>query len=151
MFSYCNNNPIRYRDSCGSAPEEADLDDQTKDELFNQPLGDPTSGNSDGEAMSGTEYGAYNPNYLSFNSNELFVEHYGKHNPSFGNAFETSQDYVDAANYVIQNGDYVPGQNAYVKFYGLNGHANYAFVGVSSDRSFITTFHVKPASQIQFG
>lgn len=77
-------------------------------------------------------------------------EHYEKHNPEFGNAFSTPQEYVDAANYVIENGVYIPRQNAYVKFYGMNGGANFAFVGLSHCHSFITTFHLKHASLILF-
>ena len=75
-------------------------------------------------------------------------EHYSKHNKDFGNAFDTKEEYLDNANYVIQNGEYISSQNAYVEFYGYQGHANYAFVGMTRDMQYITTFHLKYASII---
>lgn len=39
MFAYCLNNPACRVEIGGYASEEADLDEQTKDELFPQPLG----------------------------------------------------------------------------------------------------------------
>ena len=83
-----------------------------------------------------------------FTSESRLMEHYEKHNNSFGNVFQTPTEYLSTANYVIQNGQYISGLNAYVLFYGLNGHANYAFVGMTRDQNFITTFHIKDACQI---
>ena len=147
MFAYCRNNPASRVDVSGYIDEEVDLDGETKDDLFPEPIGGGTSG---GEGTVGTGYGSSTAKGLNFSSNESLMDHYARHNKEFGNAFETPQEYVDTANYVIENGEYVTSQNAYVKFYGMNGRANYAFVGISSDHLYITTFHLKQASQICF-
>ena len=64
MFAYCRNNPVCRVDISGNADEEADLDDETKDELFHQPMGggqtstEPTIGTSSGPgAGTGGGYG----------------------------------------------------------------------------------------------
>ena len=87
---------------------------------------------------------------FTFKSEAALNKHYEKHNPEFGNVFSTPPEYVETANYVIENGQYIAKQNAYVKFYGMNGRANYAFVGMSYDGAYITTFHLKHVNQILF-
>ena len=144
MFAYCRNNPVCRKDILGSTDEELFepngniLTDEEKT-FEGGRIGDS------GPSGSGVKGGK-----LTFKSESALKEHYEKHNPQFGNAFRTPQEYVDTANYVIETGTYVPSQNAYVKFYGMNGGANFAFVGVSHCHSYITTFHLKHASQIQF-
>lgn len=58
-------------------------------------------------------------------------------------------DYLNAANYTIQNGTYVPEANGYVRFYGQGGKANYAFVGINRAGTHITTFHIKSVKQVR--
>ena len=162
MFAYCRNNPVCRIDITGYADEEADLDGETKDDLFPDPMGGggdgqpPTgtaSGSSNGSGYSGYSVGGNNAGSqrYEFKSESDLNAHYEKHNGEFGNAFNSPQEYQDAANYVIENGEYVSSQNAYVKFYGMNGRANYAFVGMDRGHTYITTFHLKHVSQICFG
>ena len=135
MFAYCLNNPVCRKDIGGTTsqvcynPEDVDFTDDNQ--------------NIDGGKMG-------NSGQYTFKSEASLNEHFNQHNSEFGNAFSNPQAYADAANYVIQSGEYVASQNAYVKFYGMNGRANYAFVGMSHDLLFITTFHLKHVSQIQF-
>ena len=110
MFAYCLNNPACRVEIGGYASAEADLDDQTKDELIVQPQGGISTGNANGEPTITVGYGPNTSNNLSFKSNDALMEHYTNHNGDFGNAFKSPQDYVDTANYVIQNGEYIPGQ-----------------------------------------
>ncbi len=84
----------------------------------------------------------------SFKTQELLEDHFQKHNGDFGGEFYTSNDYLSSANYVIQNGTYVPEANAYVKFRGQKGKANFAFVGLDRVTGDITTYHIKCASQL---
>ena len=143
MFAYCRNNPTCRKDSSGTT-EVAGPDD--KPELVDD---DKTiAGGKMGKSGS-RGFVSKNAKY-NFKSKLALNDHYEKHNSEFGNAFSDPQAYVDAANYVIQNGEYVAPQNGYVKFYGMNGRANYAFVGMSFDHTYITTFHLKHVSQIQF-
>ena len=139
MFAYCRNNPVCRRDSSGTT-EVATPDD------------DPDLIDDDKTIAGGKTGGGFGGNRgrFDFKSKTALDEHYTKHNPEFGNAYRSPQEYVDAANYVIQNGEYIPAQNAYVKFYGMDGRANYAFVGMTRDHMFITTFHLKHVSQILF-
>ena len=143
MFAYCRNNPVSRKDISGTTSvdifdNELDLTDD--DKKFG------TGRTSNG----GTNGSGGNSGKFTFKSESALKEHFDKHNPEFGNAFSTPQEYADAANYVIQSGEYVANQNAYVKFYGMDGRANYAFVGMSYDHSYITTFHLKYVSQIRF-
>ena len=48
----------------------------------------------------------------------------------------------EGAKYVINNGTYLPEKNAYIRFLGSKGRANYAFVGMKSGGR-VSTFHVK--------
>ena len=143
MFVYCLNNSVCRREVSGNDSVEIKSEDlnHTDDDK------DIHGGN-----VGTGGFGGYRVNQgnLSFKSEAALNEHYIKHNKEFGNAFSSPQEYVDNANYVIQNGEYVPNQNAYVKFYGIYGRANFAFVGLSHNHSYITTFHLKDVIQIQF-
>ena len=84
----------------------------------------------------------------TFSSPEKLIEHFDKHASEFGDICPTVGDYLDGANYVIENGQYIPEMNGYIRFFGANGQANYAFVGLSSDSSFITTFGIRSVSEL---
>ena len=88
------------------------------------------------------------PEFLNFQSDDLLLEHYGKHNREMGYMFRSPGEYLEGANFVIQNGFYVEAKNAYVMFYGMGGRANYLFVGLTQDGKNITTFFLKAAQQI---
>ena len=169
MFAYCLNSPILRKDVLGNTSVDIfdeDGNPATDDDLrFNGGrMGDGntggkiSNGNSGGKVSNSNAGGktgnssagtnSAGSGKLSFKSEAILKEHYDRHNPEFGNAFSNPQEYLDAANYVIENGEYIPNQNAYVKFYGMGGGANYAFVGLSHDGLFITTFHIKYVSRI---
>ena len=151
MFAYCRNNPVCRIDAAGTVDYDC-IDDQPLDQEDILQTGEGGGGNatvsgSRGYAVSsGSSQGRSSK--LTFSSQSKLSEHYSKHNSEFGNAFGSEQEYVDAANYVIETGQYIEGSNAYVKFYGYQGRANYAFVGVSRDHNYITTFHLKHAVAI---
>ena len=54
----------------------------------------------------------------NFKSEELLEDHYQKHKNEIGNALDkanyTKQDYVNDANYILENGTYVEELNGYV-------------------------------------
>ena len=65
-----------------------------------------------------------------------------------GNMFSSPEEYLEGANYVIQNGFYVESKNAYVLLHNMGRHENYLFVGLTRDGKFITTFMLKAAKKI---
>ncbi|MBI6763102.1 hypothetical protein, partial [Pseudomonas syringae] len=80
------------------------------------------------------------------------VKHFEKHGSELMSAFGKSEynikSYLDDANHVIRNGDFVPEMNGYVKMIGGEGSAKYGFVGVDRATGNITTFHVKTVSEL---
>lgn len=84
----------------------------------------------------------------TFRTPEKLTEHFEKHAKEFDNLCPTVGDYLDGANYVIENGQYVSELNGYIRFFGANGKANYAFVGMTSDGSAITTFGIRSVSDL---
>ena len=87
-----------------------------------------------------------------FKNQDLFDEHYVKHSEQFKKVFNRSNyskaDYLNDANHVIKNGQFVPEMNGYVKFVGGKGSAKYAFVGLDRATGEITTFHLKTVSEL---
>lgn len=161
MFAYCRNNPVCRFDTGGAADMDAfDADGNPATEerdFWGKQSGGSTSGTVSGGGNSGLQgngqaNGSANGSVTGygFASESALNQHYADHNGDFGNAFSSPQEYLDTANYVIQNGEYVSAQNAYVKFYGLHGHANFAFVGMNRAHTCITTFHLKHVSKICF-
>ena len=55
---------------------------------------------------------------------------------------------LNGANYVIENGTYVPKMNGNIRFFGSGGKANYAFVGLTKDGNYITTFGIRSVSKL---
>ena len=138
MFAYCLNDPVSRADAQGYI-SYTEIEDQNNDNNVLNDVAKMGDGSLGQRALSR----AY-----TFVSESKLMKHFTDHNKSFGNIFQTPTEYLATANYVIQNGQYISDMNAYVKFYGLNGHGNYAFVGMTRDQEYITTFHVKPAYQI---
>lgn len=83
-----------------------------------------------------------------FKSSDKLLEHYGKHNSEFGSLFSSPDEYLSGANYVIENGEFVPELNGYIKFFGAGGQANYAFVGLTQDGAYITTFGIRSVAKL---
>ena len=74
----------------------------------------------------------------------MLDEHYGKHGQEIADVLGDSNysidKYLDDANYIINNGTYVPELNGYVSF--MSGK-KYGFVGLDRTTGDITTFHIK--------
>ena len=93
------------------------------------------------------------PKTYKFKSKFELKKHFLKHNEDFNFMFKNTKEYLDAANYVIKNGTYVPEMNGYLRFFGIDGKANYAFVGMTHDGKFITTFglrHIKKLEKVSW-
>ncbi|WP_235988999.1 hypothetical protein [Aquibacillus kalidii] len=58
------------------------------------------------------------------------------------------KNYLEDANHVIRNGQYVPELNGHVKLIGGKGSAKYGFVGLDRNTGNITTFHIKTAKEL---
>ena len=55
---------------------------------------------------------------------------------------EPSPVFSDGAKYVIKNGTYIPERNAFIRFIGMEGKANYALVGMKTGGR-VATYHVE--------
>lgn len=84
-----------------------------------------------------------------FKNQTLLEEHYGKHGQEIADVLKESNysidKYLDDANYIINNGTYVPELNGYVSF--MSGK-KYGFVGLDRTTGDITTFHIKNVSEL---
>ena len=84
-----------------------------------------------------------------FKNQALLDEHYGKHGQEIADVLGDSNysidKYLDDANYIINNGTYVPELNGYVSF--MSGK-KYGFVGLDRTTGDITTFHIKNISEL---
>ena len=85
---------------------------------------------------------------LEFKTKNDLTEHFNKHGNEFGDLYTNAQEYLNGANYVINNGTYVPEMNGYIRFYGANGGANYAFVGLTQNGMYITTFSIRSVGSL---
>ena len=83
-----------------------------------------------------------------FDSDENLQHHFEEHKEDFAGMFKNQDEYLEAANYVLNTGEYIPELNGYVKFIGVNGKANYAFVGLKNNGQNISTFHIKSVNQL---
>jgi hypothetical protein len=109
------------------------------------------------EADAGIGAGAAGkvPNSVANNTSRSFKAgedqvHFEKHGPEIARAlgienYSVSQ-YVDDANWVIQNGDFAPELNAYASIPGGTGSAKGLLVGLDRATGEITTMHLKPVS-----
>lgn len=85
---------------------------------------------------------------VKFKSQSELELHFGKHGKEFGGLYQTADDYLAGADYVIKNGTYIPEMNGYIKFFGAGGKANYAFVGMTQGGGNIRTFGLRSVSQL---
>jgi filamentous hemagglutinin len=83
----------------------------------------------------------------NFATGEKAIEHFAKHGSGLMRALGRDSynlaNYLDDANFVVQNGKWVPELNGYVRLIGGPGSAKAAFVGVDRITGALTTFHVK--------
>ena len=93
-----------------------------------------------GGAISGAKFG-------TFSSKASLTQHFDKHGKEFKGIYDNVKEYAEGAKYVIKNGTYISEKNAYVRFLGSNGKANYAFVGMKSGGR-VSTFHVRSVSEM---
>ncbi len=149
-FAYCINNAINLWDPEGNMGGCFDWISNSKDGSgrgFGCGYGSgfvrrdyTVNGNYDTTLNSNNEFGSYK----TFESNEALESHFSIHGKEFEGLFTTPEEYLDGANYVLQNGTYVPENNGYVRFFGAGGGANYAFVGLKGKGNcFISTFSVR--------
>ena len=99
-------------------------------------------GASVGAAVGGGIAGA---KFGTFSSKASLTKHFDKHGSEFKGIYDNVKEYAKGAKYVIKNGTYIPEKNAYVRFLGSKGKANYAFVGMKSGGR-VSTFHVRSVS-----
>ena len=97
-----------------------------------------------GAVAGGTSAGL---KFGTFSSKTSLAEHFAKHGDEFGDMYSNAQEYADGAKYVIKNGTYIPEKNAYIKFLGNQGKANYAFVGLKSGGR-VSTYHVRSVGKM---
>lgn len=82
--------------------------------------------------------------HLEFESQAKLEKHFAQHGKEFKGLYSNSQEYLQGANYVINNGTFVAEMNGYVRFFGTGRRgAEYAFVGLTHDATHITTFGIR--------
>lgn len=92
-------------------------------------------------------------NFLKFGGDEAAV-HFGKHADQImkvtRNAAYNLKNYVDDANWIVQNGTYSSKLNGYYHYMGnaAKGESLFGFVGVKGGGTTISTFHIKTATQL---
>lgn len=92
-------------------------------------------------------------NGLKF-SGDKAVEHFEKHADQImkvtGRSAYNLKNYVDDANWIIQNGTYSSKLNGYYYYMGnaAKGESLFSFVGLKNGGSAISTFHIKTATQL---
>ena len=80
-----------------------------------------------------------------------FVKHKDKLMGAFGKNSYNLKDYMLDANHVINKGQYAKEMNGYIKIIGVagdNSKASAAFVGLTKNGKYITTFHIKTIKEI---
>ena len=94
--------------------------------------------------------------FVQFESQSKLENHFAKHGNEFGDLYQTADDYLAGANYVIKSGtkvSYMYKGNmtiGYLKFFGSGGGANYAFVGMTQNGANIATFGVRSVKSLSF-
>ena len=92
-------------------------------------------------------------NFLKFGGDEAVV-HFGRHADQImkvtGKSAYNLRNYVDDANWIIQNGTYSSKLNGYYHYMGnaAKGESLFGFVGMKNGGSTISTFHIKTATQL---
>ncbi len=77
----------------------------------------------------------------TFSSKQDLTGHFTKHGKEFGDMYTNAKEYAQGAKYTIKNGTYIGEKNAYIRFLGTEGKANYAFVGMKAG-GHVSTYHV---------
>ncbi len=91
--------------------------------------------------------------FLKFGGDEAVV-HFGKHSDQImkvtGKSAYNLKNYVDDANWIIQNGTYSSKLNGYYHYMSnaAKGESLFGFVGMKNGGSTISTFHIKTATQL---
>lgn len=91
--------------------------------------------------------------FLKFGGDEA-IKHFGKHADQIMKVSRVSSynlaNYVDDANWIIQNGSYSSKLNGYYYYMGNSsrGESLFGFVGMKNGGSIISTFHIKTAKQL---
>ena len=80
---------------------------------------------------------------LEFKSKTLLEEHFQKHGDEFGGLYHNTEEYLVGANYVVKNGTYVPEMNRYIRYYNTGKKVQFAFVGLTHDGRYITTYGLR--------
>jgi RHS repeat-associated protein len=90
---------------------------------------------------------------LKFGGDEAVI-HFGKHADQImkvtGQTSYNLKNYVDDANWIIQNGRYSPKLNGFYHYMGnsAKGESLFGFVGLKNGGANISTFHIKTATQL---
>ena len=86
---------------------------------------------------------------INFSSDDNLMSHFKKHGNQIAKVLEkenyTVKNYLEDANYIIKNGEYVKELNGYLKF--MSGK-KYGFVGLDRTTGNITTFHIKSVQEL---
>ena len=155
MFAYCDNNPVMKCDFTGEFSVDLKDDDNNPFNDYMRMEGGGASGHGGGKGCFGASTVSSNPNItqtasssktsygLDFKTKHDLDTHFNKHGKEFDGLYSTPQEYLEGANYVINNGTYVSEMNGYIRYFGANGRANYAFAGLTHDGMYITTFSIR--------
>lgn len=108
--------------------------------MANGALSGAVTGAITGGIKSGMQYG-------TFSSKKQLLSHYAKHQRDFDGMYANAKEYAKGAKYVVKNGQYIPEKNAYIRFLGLQGKANYAFVGMNRHGR-VLTYHIKSVGKM---
>lgn len=98
------------------------------------------SGAISGGVSAGIKYG-------TFSSKAALTDHYNRHGGEFGDMYKNAKEYAKGAKYVVKNGKYIPEKNAYIRFLGYGGKANYAFAGMKAGGR-VSTYHVVTVAKL---
>ena len=128
---------VSHRVSTGSW---SGADKAALDGMANGALSGAVTGAITGGIKSGMQYG-------TFSSKKQLLSHYAKHQRDFDGMYANAKEYAKGAKYVVKNGQYIPEKNAYIRFLGLQGKANYAFVGMNRHGR-VLTYHIKSVGKM---
>ena len=86
-------------------------------------------------------------NFGTFSSKSALNTHFVKHGDEFNGLYKSAAEYAKGAKYTIKNGQYVPEMNGYIRFFGSQGKANYAFVGMKSYGR-VSTYGIRAVAEL---
>ena len=144
LYAYCGNNPVMCVDPWGTDVAETHVDGEYDLDEVMYNAGGHAGGAVPYQSTSGKSINTLK----QFKTKQDLESHYNDHGNEFGDIYSNSQEYLEGANYVIDTGIYVFEKNGYIKFFGANGGANYAFVGLTRDGGYITTFGIRGVNSL---